>query len=437
MQASLGRHGCAALLCLFASSGLAQEEVGPVQSGIFLDGIVAIVNDGVVLQSELDLETAMIRQRLEADNVPMPPDQVLVDQVLERLIVNQIQIQRANRMGIRIPDDMLNTTIGQMAAQQGLTINDLPAALASQGIDYATYRKEVREQIMLRQLRQIEVTGGIRVSPREIEQCLDKQIGQVNTNAEYELSHILISVPAAATAAQFAEAEAEAVEVRQAIDDGANFGEMAVRHSDAQTALEGGALGWRRGDQIPTLFSTIVAQLDVGETSEPLRSPSGYHLVQLNDQRGAVLKSEVQQNRVRHILVLTNEVVDDRTAELKLQQARERILAGEQFSELARELSEDPGSATEGGDMGWAEPGMFVPEFEKVVNESELGELSEPFRTRFGWHMLEVLDRRLYDNTDEMRQRSCEINIRNARLDEETELWLRRLRDDAFVDKRI
>ncbi|MEM8984607.1 MAG: peptidylprolyl isomerase [Pseudomonadota bacterium] len=437
MHVAFQRRSYAVILCLIASSGLAQDDVGPVQSGVFLDGIVAIVNDGVVLQSELDAETAMIRQRLTADNVPMPPDQVLVDQVLERLIVNQIQVQRANRMGIRIPDDLLNQTIGQMAAQQGLSINDLPAALATQGVDYATYRNEVRREITLRQLRSIEVTGRIQVSPREIEQCLEKQIGQVNSNAEYDISHILISVPAAATAAQFAEAEKEANDVRDTIVGGANFSEMAVRHSDAQTALEGGALGWRRGDQIPTLFSTVVAELDVGETSEPIRSPSGYHLVQLNDQRGAVLKSEVQQNRVRHILVTTNEVVDDRTAELKLQQARDRIVGGEEFGELAREMSEDPGSGNEGGDMGWAEPGMFVPEFEKVVNESEIGELSQPFKTRFGWHMLEVLDRRIYDNTDEMRQRSCEVNIRNARLDEEIELWLRRLRDDAFVDKRI
>ena len=264
-----------------------------------------------------------------------------------------------------------------------------------------------------------------------------KQVGQVNINAEYNLSHILISVPPSATAAQFAEAEAEALEVLAAVRDGANFSEMAVRHSDAQTALEGGALGWRRGNQIPTLFSEVVAMLDKESVSEPLRSPSGYHLVRLNDQRGAVLKSEVNQNRVRHILVTTNEVVDDKTAELKLAQARERILAGEEFGELAREMSDDPGSATEGGDMGWTEPGTFVPEFEAVVERSEIGEMSEPFKTRFGWHMLEVLDRRVYDNTEEMRRRSCEVNLRNARLDEETELWLRRLRDDAFVDKRI
>lgn len=417
-----------------AATAVAQDEPA---TGAYLDGIVAIVNDGVVLQSELNSEADMIRQRLAAESVPAPPENILIDQVLERLVVNQIQLQRAERMGIRIPDEMLNSALGRIAQQQGLTINDLPAALASDGIDYNEYRIQVRDQIALQQLRQIEVINRIQLTPREIEQCLVKQVGQVNINAEYNLSHILISVPPSATAAQFAEAEAEALEVLAAVRDGANFSEMAVRHSDAQTALEGGALGWRRGNQIPTLFSEVVAILDKESVSEPLRSPSGYHLVRLNDQRGAVLKSEVNQNRVRHILVTTNEVVDDKTAELKLAQARERILAGEEFGELAREMSDDPGSATEGGDMGWTEPGTFVPEFEAVVERSEIGEMSEPFKTRFGWHMLEVLERRVYDNTEEMRRRSCEVNLRNARLDEETELWLRRLRDDAFVDKRI
>ena len=431
MRRTLYRYGLS--LLVLCGVGHAQEP----PNGAFLDGIVAIVNEGVVLQSELDAETAMIRQRLDAENVPAPPEAVLVDQVLERLVVNQIQLQRAARMGIRIPDEMLNQTLSRIAEQQGLTINDLPTALASDGVDYNAYRSEVRDQITLQQLRQIEVTNRIQVSPREIEQCMAKQVGQVNVNAEYDLSHILISVPPSATAAQFAEAETKALEVLAAVRDGANFGEMAVRHSDAQTALEGGALGWRRGNQIPTLFSTVVAELDSGEVSEPLRSPSGYHLVRLNDQRGAVLKSEVRQNHVRHILVTTNEVVDDRTAELKLTQARERILAGEAFGELARELSEDPGSANSGGDMGWTEPGTFVPEFEQVVDQSEIGAVSAPFRSRFGWHILEVLDRRIYDNTEEMRQRACDVNLRNARLDEETELWLRRLRDDAFVDKRI
>ena len=417
-----------------AATAVAQEEPA---TGAYLDGIIAIVNDGVVLQSELDSEADMIRQRLAAESVPAPPENILIDQVLERLVVNQIQLQRAERMGIRIPDEMLNSALGRIAQQQGLTINDLPAALASDGIDYNEYRIQVRDQITLQQLRQIEVINRIQLTPREIEQCLVKQVGQVNINAEYNLSHILISVPPSATAAQFAEAEAEALEVLAAVRDGANFSEMAVRHSDAQTALEGGALGWRRGNQIPTLFSEVVAMLDKESVSEPLRSPSGYHLVRLNDQRGAVLKSEVNQNRVRHILVTTNEIVDDKTAQLKLAQARERILAGEEFGELAREMSDDPGSATEGGDMGWTEPGTFVPEFEAVVKRSEIGEMSQPFKTRFGWHMLEVLDRRVYDNTEEMRRRSCEVNLRNARLDEETELWLRRLRDDAFVDKRI
>ncbi len=420
-----------------ATAAAQEEPDDSVASGAFLDGIVAVVNDGVVLQSELDAQKTMILQRLAADGRQRPPDDILTDQVLERLIVDRIQLQRSERMGIRIPDEMLNQALGRIASQQNMTINELPAVLAQDGIDYTEYRNEVREQIILQQLRQIEVVNRIQLSPREIEQCMEKQVGQVNVNAEYNLSHILISVPPSATAAQFAEAEAKARAVLSDLEEGAAFADLAVQYSDAQTALEGGSLGWRRGDQIPTLFSEVAATLGAGDVSEPLRSPSGYHLVRLNDQRGAVLKSEVEQSRVRHILVTTNEIVDDKTAELKLVQAVERIAAGEEFTELARELSDDPGSATNGGDMGWTEPGTFVPEFEQIANSSDLNVLSKPFKTRFGWHVLEVMERRIYDNTEEMRQQSCAVNLRNARLDEETELWLRRLRDDAFVDKKI
>lgn len=415
---------------------LAGAQVGPPSTD-FIDGIVALVNDGVVLQSELDAQTEMIIERLNADGVELPPRDVLTEQILERLIHSQIQLQRADRMGVKISDEMLNAALSRIAAPNGITIDQLPEVLAAQGIDYTTYRREMREQLTLEQLRQIDVIGRIAVSPREVQQCLDRQTGNISPNAEYNISHILIGVPESATASGFAKAEEEAAEVIKLLDEGASFAETAVSRSDAQqTALEGGALGWRPGNQIPTQFLEVVGDLSPGEVSAPIRTPSGFHIVRLNDVRGTVTKSEVNQSKIRHILVTPNEIIDDQTAEQRLADARTRILAGESFEELARLLSDDPGSANSGGDMGWTDPGTFVPEFEKVATRLEIGEMSEPFKTRFGWHILQVEDRRVYDNTAEVKEKNCAVAIRNSRVEEETELWLRRLRDDAFVDKR-
>ena len=415
---------------------LASAQVGPPSTD-FIDGIVALVNDGVVLQSELDAQTEMIMTRLLADGVELPPREVLHDQILERLIHAQIQLQRADRMGIQISDEMLNAALGRIAEQGKISIDQLPEVLGAQGIDYTTYRREMREQLTLEQLRQIDVVRRIAVSPREVQQCLDKQTGNVSPNAEYNISHILIGVSESATSSEFTEAEEKAAAVIKLLDEGASFAEMAVSRSDAQqTALEGGALGWRPGNQIPTQFLEVVGELSPGEVSAPIRTPSGFHIVRLNDVRGTITKSEVNQSKIRHILVQPNEIIDDQTAEQRLADARERILAGESFEELARLLSDDPGSANSGGDMGWTDPGTFVPEFEKVAKNLDIGELSEPFKSRFGWHILLVEDRRVYDNTAEVKENNCAIAIRNSRVEEETELWLRRLRDDAFVDKR-
>jgi peptidyl-prolyl cis-trans isomerase SurA len=224
--------------------------------------------------------------------------------------------------------------------------------------------------------------------------------------------------------------------VHRQLGQGADFGEMAVRYSDSQTGLEGGNLGWRKGDQLPTIFSDVVATLEVGEFSEPMRAISGFHIVKVNDYRGINEKSEVEQARIRHILITPNEVIDDQTARQRLMGAVEQIRSGEDFGELAKLLSDDPGSANDGGDMGWRSPGTFVPEFEAVVENLEVGVVSEPFQTRFGWHILEVQDRRVYDNTEDLKESNCVQRVRNSKLADESELWARRLRDEAYVDIR-
>ena len=279
--------------------------------------------------------------------------------------------------------------------------------------------------------------GRISVAPREVEACLEDLDDNVVVNSEYNLSHILISVSEGATADEFAAAEKEANEVYDQLVAGADFAEMAVRHSDSQTNLEGGALGWRKGDQLPTLFADVVAPLEAGQFSSPVRAVSGYHIVKINEMRGASQRSEVNQMKVRHILVTPNEIIDDDTAKQKIDDAREQIMEGADFGEVAKLVSDDPGSVNEGGEMGWTDPGTFVPEFEEIANNLELGVVSEPFRSRFGWHILEVMDRRVYDNTKEMKERNCVERIRNSKLADESELWVRRIRDEAYVEKRI
>jgi peptidyl-prolyl cis-trans isomerase SurA len=405
-------------------------------TGERLDGIAAIVNEGVVLRSELERQTQIIAERARAQGVQLPPPSVLKEQVLERLILEQIQLQRAERVGIQISDQMLNSAIAQVTEEQGIPFEQLPALLAADGLDYGEYRREMRKQLILDQLRQIDVTGRISVAPREIQQCIADLEDNVVVNSEYNLSHILISVAQSATSEQFNEAETEARYVHQQLQSGADFGEMAVRYSDSQTSLEGGNLGWRNGDQLPTIFSDVVGSMEPGDFSEPLRAISGYHLVKVNDVRGVNQRSEVEQMNIRHILITPNEIIDDETAKQRLQEAREQLEAGENFGELAKLLSDDPGSASSGGEMGWRGPGTFVPEFEEVANNLEIGVVSEPFKSRFGWHILEVMDRRTYDNTEDLKESNCVQRVRNSKLADESELWVRRLRDEAYVDIR-
>jgi peptidyl-prolyl cis-trans isomerase SurA len=430
-----------ASLCAIAALSVATVAVSDElsETGEFLDGVAAIVNEGVVLKSQLREQTALLIERAgKADPpLPLPPPDILREQLLERLILVEIQLQRANRIGLQISDQMLNQAIGRVAAQNGVAFEDMPVVLARDGIDYATFRRQLREEITLEQLRQIDVGRLIQVSPREIEQCVADLEGNVASNSDYNLSHILISIPESATADQIADAQAKADEVYGQLQNGANFGEMAVRYSDAQTALEGGTLGWMKGSQLPTVYTDVVATMAGGEFSKPFRSSSSFHIVKVNEMRSAIQRSEVDQVNVRHILVQPNEIIDDETARQQLDDALRRIADGEDFEEIAKLLSDDPGTSQLGGNLGWSSPGTFDPNFERILDETEIGSISEPFRSSFGWHILEVLDRRVYDNTEDLKERNCILKIQNSKMEEETQLWMRRLRDEAFVETRV
>lgn len=427
---------CAVAVLSFAPV-LAAEELS--ETGQFLDGVAAIVNEGVVLKSQLMEQTAMIIKRARESDPPMqlPPANVLREQLLERLIITEIQLQRAAMIGLQVSDQYLNESIAQIAASNNVRFEDMPALLAQEGVNYAAFREEMRDEITLEQLRRIDVGQRINVSPREIQQCIADLEGNVAVNSDYNLSHILISMSESATAAQIDEAKSKADEVYAQLIDGADFSEMAIRYSDAQTALDGGALGWLKGDQLPTLYTDIVAAMEAGDVSEPFRSASSFHIVKVNDLRSAIQRSEVEQVLVRHILVTPNEIIDDETAKQQLEDALEKLADGEDFGELAKLMSDDPGSANNGGEMDWSGPGTFVPEFEEVVDASEIGEISDPFRSRFGWHVVEVMDRRVYDNTEDLKQSNCDLRIRNGKMEEETQLWIQRLRDEAYVETRI
>ncbi len=424
------------VLALMPVSGVLAQSRELSSSGELLDGIAAIVNDGVVLKSELQLETRRITERLRAQNTQLPPTDVLVRQVLDRLITQQLQLQRAENVGIRVSDETLNQALATIAARNNVSLNELPAVLAREGVDYSAYRQELRQQITIDQLRQRDVLQRIAVSPREVDAFLARQEGKANLREDFLISHILIPVSASAQPDEIETARKLADELYTRILGGENFAKLALTYSSGQQALEGGSLGWLKGSELPSIFMDIAPGLPKGGVSEPIRNASGFHLIRLDDRRGGEPIME-EQTHARHILMSTNEVQDDDTVRQKLIEIRRRILGGEDFSAVAKVVSEDPQSAIEGGDLGWTAPGNFVPEFEKVMTALQIDEISEPFQTQFGWHIVQVLERRTYDATADKQRQQAILAIRNSKLGDEAELWTRRLRDEAFVEIRI
>jgi len=426
------------MLCLlFFAPAVHAQTRDLATKGLLLDSIAAVVNDGVVLVSELNDEEVLITDRLKQQKLELPPENILRDQVLERLVMQEIEMQRATHAGIKIPDEALNNALQEVAQRNGMTLTQLPDALASQGVDYASYRDEMRKELTLTLLRQRDVLQHIQVTPREIDQYLARQAKHPSDSFEYNVSHILIAVPQSASPAQLEQAQARAQDVYKRASAGEDFAKLAVAYSNSQTALEGGSLGWRKGTELPTFLADQVVDLKPGQVSQPVRAPTGFHIVKLNDVRGQSKQVVVDQVHTRHILMRTNELQDDATVKQKLEQIRARVLKGEDFAGLAQTSSQDPGSASDGGDLGWTSPGTFEPQFEKQLEDLKVGEITEPFHTQYGWHIVQLLGRRKFDSTDELKRKHAIDEIRASKADEETELWLRRLRDDAFVEKKL
>jgi peptidyl-prolyl cis-trans isomerase SurA len=404
--------------------------------GEMLDRIAAIVNDGLVLKSELDVQMSSVQKRLQEQRVELPSQSVLQQQVLDRLVIQEIQLQRAKHVGLTVTDEQLNGALQEIAARNKIPFDQLPTALAAQGVDYKIYRESMRKELTLSTLRSRDVIAHINVSPHELEQYLARQQSAA-ANDEFSVSHILLSLPAAATPQQLEEISHKAQDIAARAGKGEDFGQLAIANSNSQTALDGGQLGWRKGTQLPQFILDLVVKMKPGEVSEPVRTPSGYHIVKLNERRNGEAPVIINQIHVRHILMKPNELDDDETVRQKLAKLRDRIEKGESFAGIASTASEDPGSAPDGGDLGWSGPGTFVPEFDKAIAELKENEISEPFKTRYGWHIVQMLGTRTYDSTDDVRRQKAFAAIRESKADEETELWLRRLRDDAFVETKM
>jgi peptidyl-prolyl cis-trans isomerase SurA len=428
---------CAVLIAqmlLLSPSHAQTRDIGV--HGEMLDRIAAIVNDGLVLKSELDVQISTVQKRLQEQRVELPSQSVLQQQVLDRLVLQEIQLQRAKHVGLTVTDEQLNSALQEIAARNKIPFDQLPTALAAQGVDYKQYRESMRKELTLSTLRQRDVIAHINVSPHELEQYLARQQSAA-ANDEFNVSHILLSLPAAATPQQLEEISHKAQDVAVRAGKGEDFGQLAIVNSNSQTALDGGQLGWRKGTQLPQFILDLVVKMKPGEVSEPVRTPSGYHIVKLNERRSGEAAVMINQIHVRHILMKPNELDDDETVRQKLAKLRDRIEKGESFAGIASTASEDPGSAPDGGDLGWSGPGTFVPEFDKAIADLKDNEISEPFKTRYGWHIVQMLGTRTYDSTDDVRRQKAFAAIRESKADEETELWLRRLRDDAFVETKM
>jgi len=405
--------------------------------GVLLDRVAAIVNDGIVLRSEVEQQMQTISARIQQQGQQLPPRNVLRQQVLERLVLQELQMQRADRLGIKVSDDQVNQALTDVAQRNNIKFSDLPATLEAQGLNYRDYRDEIRREMTLQALRQRDVIAHVYVSPREVDQCIAKRKASPNVDAEFNLAHILVAVPASANEQQIAERTSRAQAVYERAKNNEDFGQLALTYSDSGTALEGGALGWRKTSQLPSFVADKIPNMKAGDVTEPIRTPSGLHIFKVLEIRSGEGPAMVAQVHARHILMKPNEVQDDQTVRQKLEKIRERIVNGESFETIASVTSEDPGSAAAGGDLGWTSPDQFVPDFTKQLEALKDNEISEPFKTPYGWHIVQMLGRRNYDASEDMTRNRCVSQMREARADEETEIWLRRMRDEAYVDYRM
>ena len=406
-------------------------------TGVPLDRVVAVINDEVILKSELDQRVADITRQVEAQGTALPPENILRKQVLDQMIMTRLELQMASNKGINVSDDVLNQNLSRIAERNGLTLAQLPAKLQQEGMNYPDFRQDMRSQLIISQLEQQVVSDQMHITPREVQAQIDADAANGNANDQYHLSQILITIPAQASADQLTAARKQADDIYQKLKKGADFAATAVEYSQGQQALKGGDLGWRKGSELPTIFADAVRHMNPGDISEPISSPSGFHIVKLDEVKHAGNKAEVTQTHVRHILLRPNALMTDAQAQAKLEDLRKQILAGADFAKLAKQYSEDPGSASKGGDLGWVDPGAMVPAFQAQMDKLQVGQISQPFKTQFGWHIEEVLGRRTTDESATYAQNKAYEAIYARKSEEIIQQWLSQLKGSAFIEYHL
>lgn len=422
------RSTFAALVFVSTAAGAAPE---------MLDRIVVIVDKDVITQSELDERVADISIRAQQAQMRLPPRDVLQSQVLDQLISETLQLNMARRYGIEIPDAEINATIQNIIQSRQWDMDTFLSEIAKEGATLDEFKAKIRREMTLRNVSQGVVLGRIRISEQEISNFLKSADAQFWISPDYRLGHILIALPASPSKEQVTEAEARAERIYEELKKGANFEEMAIAESSGPAALSGGDLGFRKSADLPTLFAEIAPKLEIGEVAPPARSQAGFHILKLRDKKGET-KQIVAQAKVRHILIKPSAILSEQKALEKIQDLRRQIIDGEkEFGDLAKDFSEDIGSKMSGGDLGWTQPDTFVPEFANAVRTLDIGKLSEPVKTQFGWHIIEVVDRRQEDLTEEAIRGKARQMLTSRRFEDETQIWLQEMRDDAFIEIKI
>lgn len=415
-------------LILLASPALSQLRL--------LDSIVAIVDNDVVMASELEERVDAIYQRIQESGTEAPPREALIPQVLDRLILERIQLDIARRAGVHVSDEEINGTLVSIAQSEGLTPEQFLQTITSQGLSIAALREQLETEMLLARVQQSQVNRRIYISEQEVNNFLASDEGRNFVSPDVNLGHILLPLSSAASLDEVQATSDKANMILERIAAGDDFRNLAITHSADQSALQGGDLGWRKMAELPDVFIAPLTDLQPGQVTNAIRSNAGLHILKLYDKRGGE-QQLIQQSKARHILLKPNEIRDDEATYAKLAEIANSIRAGEPFAEMARQHSEDLGSALSGGDLGWSLPGKFVPEFEQVMETIPLNEVSEPFRSQFGWHILQVTERRDQDFSEDIMRHQAENILRQRKFESEQQIWLQEIRDEAFVDIKI
>lgn len=401
-----------------------------------LDRIIAVVDDSVIMQSDLDYRIDDVERNFAAEGRKLPPRNILETQILERMIMEKLQLAMAERIGIRIDDATLNDSLAGIARQNGFSLDEFAVHLREQGYDWQAFREQLRGEMIMTQLRQRQVSRRIRITDSELERFMSSEQARQLFETEFRLGHIMVAIPDGASEDQVRLAEKKAQEIVARLRAGADFADQATRYSDGQSALEGGDLGWRPAAQWPSLFADAVINLKAGELTDPIRAGNGFHILKMIDRRGDN-QQLVDQYLVRHILIRPTTLRSSEEAEQLSRDLYQRLRRGEDFARLAREFSDDPGSARNGGSLEWVSAGEMVTEFEKVMLNTKAGNISEPFRSEYGWHILRVDAIRTADMSEEYRRLRARQALHQRRFAEELEVWLSELRQEAYVDIRL